>query len=87
MNYRQRSAPARTHREFSRKSVIVAAVFSVTLGVAVLADAAAVLAYHNFMRSLPGVSLEMGAIITAACIIPLLAMGMSIAEDDMRRHQ
>jgi hypothetical protein len=86
MDY-QRSAPAETHRKLSRTSVILAAVFAVVLVVAVLADTDAMLAYFNLMGTLPGASLEIAAIITAACIIPLLAMGMSIAEDDMRRHQ
>jgi hypothetical protein len=86
MNH-QTSAPAGTHREFSSTSVILAVVFTLALVVAVLADADAMLAHHSLMGALPSVSLEIAAIITAVCIIPLLAMGMSIAEDDMRRHQ
>lgn len=86
MSYQQRSDRAASQNRPSRKSLVLAAVFIAALVVAAFADTDALLEYYKFLRGLPGVSLETGAIITAACIIPLLAMGMSIAEDDMHGH-
>lgn len=67
----------------SRRSMAMGAVFIVTLVAAVFVDADALLKYLSVIGGSAGTSLEIGAILTAAAAAPLLAMGMSIADDEM----
>ena len=66
-------------RELSLPSMLLGAVFIVALVVAVFIDLAGVLQYFNLVSGLPPTTLEIGAAITAATVVPLLAMGMSIS--------
>jgi hypothetical protein len=76
-----------TRYGFSVKSVLIGAVFIVTLAVAVFIDADALLEYFSLISGPVNSTLELGGIITAAAAIPLLAMGMSIADDEMHRNR
>jgi hypothetical protein len=73
--------PAIKRREFSLRSMLLGAVFIVTFIVAIFIDLAALLQYFNLVSWLPPTTLEMGAAITAATVVPLLVMGMSISAD------
>jgi hypothetical protein len=74
------------HREFGVQSMVLAAVFFATLAVAVLVDLAGLLQYAGLVGGLPTRILEIGGIISAAAIFPLVAMGMSISAD-MTHHK
>jgi hypothetical protein len=71
---------------FSRKSLLVGAVFILTLTAAVFIDVDALLEYFRVISGSPGSALELGAIVTAASAAPLLAMGMCIADDELHRN-
>jgi hypothetical protein len=71
---------------FSTKSLLVGAVFIVTLAAALFVDADGLLEYFNLISGPANPTLELGGIITAAAAIPLLAMGMVIADDEMHRN-
>jgi hypothetical protein len=73
------------HHGFSRKSLLIGAVFVITLAAALCVDVDALLEYFDLIGGSPATALEYGAIITAAAGAPLLAMGMSIADDEMKR--
>ena len=68
-------------REFSARSMLLHAVFVITFVAAGLTDLAGFLQYIGLVSGLPGNVLEMGAIMTAATGVPLLAMGMSFSAD------
>jgi hypothetical protein len=70
---------------FSLRSLLIGAVFIITLAVAVVIDVDAVLEYFSIISGSANSALEFGGIITGACAVPLLAMGMSIADDEMKR--
>jgi hypothetical protein len=74
------------HREFGVQSMVLAAVFFATLAVAFVVDLAGLLQYAGLVGGLPAKILEVGGIISAAAIIPLVAMGMSISSD-LNRHK
>jgi hypothetical protein len=74
------------HHGFSRKSLLLGAVFIVTLAAAIFIDADALMEYFKVVGGPANSTLELGGIITAAAIIPLLAMGMCIADDEMHRQ-
>jgi hypothetical protein len=61
----------------------IGALFSVTLVAALCVDVDALLEYFRIIGGAPGSALELGGILTAASAAPLLAMGMSIADDEM----
>jgi hypothetical protein len=67
----------------SRKSLVIGALFGVTLVAAVCVDVDALLEYFRIIAGAPGSALELGGILTTASAAPLLAMGMSIADDEM----
>jgi hypothetical protein len=69
------------HREFGVQSMVLAVVFFATLAVAALVDLAGLLQYAGLIGGLPARILEIGGIISAAAIFPLVAMGMSISAD------
>ena len=73
------SAP-RPH-ELSLRTLLLGAVFIITFIVAIFVDMAGVLQYFNLVSGLPQTTLETGAAITAATIVPLLMTGMSISID------
>jgi len=68
----------------SRKSLTIGAIFTLTLLTALFFDADALLEYFSVLGGSPGSALELGAIMTVASAAPLLAMGMSIADDEMK---
>jgi hypothetical protein len=61
--------------------MLLGAVFIVALVVAIFIDLAGLLQYCNLVSGLPPTTLEIGAAITAATVVPLLVMGMSISTD------
>ncbi len=61
--------------------MLLGAVFIVAFIVAIFIDLAGLLQYFNLVSGLPPTTLEMGAAITAATVVPLLVMGMSISSD------
>lgn len=68
-------------RELSLRTLLLGAVFIITFIVAIFIDLAGVLQYFNLVSGLPQTTLETGAAITAATIVPLLMTGMSISID------
>lgn len=85
MDNREHFLSPRRHG-YSRQSLLLGAVFVVTLAAAVLIDADALLEYFRIIGGSANSTLELGGIVTAAAILPLVAMGMSIADDEMRRN-
>ena len=81
MDYQQREVPTTKHREFSRQTVLLGALFIITFVVAVFIDLDGVFEYFNLVTGSPFTTLETGAIITSASAVPFLAMGMSISAD------
>ena len=69
------------HHAFSLLSVLFISCFVIALTVAVVIDLAALLESLGLVKGLWETTLEMGAVITAASIIPFVAMGMSISVD------
>ena len=67
--------------ELSLRTLLLGAVFIITFIVAIFVDMAGVLQYFNLVSGLPQTTLETGAAITAATIVPLLITGMSISID------
>jgi nitric oxide reductase large subunit len=57
------------------------AVFIIAVVVAIFTDVAGMLQYFNLVSGLPSTTLEIGAAMTAATVVPLLLMGMSISTD------
>jgi len=81
--------PTARHREFSIRSMLFSAVFTIMLVAAVIVDLAALLQFSGLISGLPAnivktSILEIGGILTALTIFPLLAMGMSISIDQNR---
>ena len=75
---------AALRREFSPRSMLFGAVFTIMLVVAIVVDLAALLQFSGLVSGLPQNVLEIGGILTALTIFPLLAMGMSISKDQNR---
>ena len=67
--------------EFSHQSLLLAAVFIVALVIAFIIILAVVLQYFGLVSGLPPTTLEIGAAITTATVVPFLLMGMSISAD------
>jgi len=72
---------AALHREFSPRSMLFGAVFTIMLVVAIVVDLAALLQFSGLVSGLPQNILEIGGSLTALTIFPLLVMGMSISVD------
>jgi hypothetical protein len=72
-------------REFSLRSMLFGAVFIVALVVAFIIVLAEV-QYFGLVSGLPPTTLEIGAAITTATVVPFLLMGMSISAD-MNRNK
>ena len=68
-------------REFSLRSMLFGAVFIVALGAAIIIDLAGMLQYFGLFSAFPPTTLEIGAAITTATVVPFLLMGMSISAD------
>ena len=60
-------------------------IFAVVFAAAVLVDLAGLLQYAGLVSGLPLRILEIGGSITAATILPLIVMGMSISSDLNRK--
>jgi hypothetical protein len=71
----------------SARTMLIGAIFMVTLVAAVCVDVDALLEYFNLVGGSPGDALELGAIITAAAAVPFLATGFSISDDQTRRNR
>jgi len=69
------------HDELSVRSRVLVALSTIVFGVAVVVDLAALLQYVGLVHGLPLTILEIGAMLTAATILPLTVMGMSISGD------
>jgi hypothetical protein len=74
----------RTPAELSLRTLLFGALFIATLGVASYVDLTGLLEYFKVVRGAAAETLETGATISAACAVPFLAMGMSIAADGYR---
>jgi hypothetical protein len=72
---------AALRHEFSRRSMLFGAVFTIMLVVAIVVDLAALLQFSGLVSGLPHNILEIGGSLTALTILPLLVMGMSISVD------
>jgi hypothetical protein len=72
---------AALRREFGPRSLLFGAVFTIMLVVAIVVDLAALLQFSGLVSGLPQNVLEIGGILTALTIFPLLVMGMSISVD------
>ena len=68
-------------RDFSPQSTLLAGIFAVTFVAAVLIDLAALLQYAGLIGGLPLQILEIGGIVTALSIFPLIITGLSISND------
>ena len=67
--------------KISRRSVLLISPFVIAFSVAIVVDLAALLESLNLLRGSWQTTLETGAAISAAIIVPFLAMGMSISAD------
>ena len=72
---------AALRREFSPRSMLFGAIFTIMLVVAIVVDLAALLQFSGLVSGLPHNILEIGGSLTALTILPLLVMGMSISVD------
>ncbi|HEX5213600.1 MAG TPA: hypothetical protein VFW22_17885 [Pseudolabrys sp.] len=72
--------------EHGAQSSLWAVIFAVTFVAAVVVDLAGLLQYAGVVGGLPLRILEIGGIITAAAILPLIVMGMSISNDFNRKR-
>ena len=72
-------------RDFSGQSVLLAGIFAVFLIVAVLIDVAALLQFAGVISGLPLRILEVGGMVTALAIFPLIVTGLSISNDLNRK--
>ena len=72
---------AALRREFSPRSMLFGAIFTIKLVVAIVVDLAALLQFSGLVSGLPHNILEIGGSLTALTILPLLVMGMSISVD------
>ena len=63
---------AALRREFSPRSMLFGAVFTIMLVVAIVVDLAALLQFSGLVSGLPQNVLEIGGILTALTIFPLL---------------
>jgi len=84
MDYRPRNAFATIFRQFSRRTLAFGAVLIVTVVAASFVDLDALLRYFRVIGGRPFAALETGAIISIACVVPFLAMGMSISADSYK---
>jgi len=66
---------------FSLLSVVLISLFAIGFTVAVVVDLTALLQSLNLVKGSWQTTLEMGTVISAAIIIPFLAMGVSISAD------
>ena len=73
--------PTTKHREFSIRSILFGAVFVTALAVAIFVD---VIGLFDLVKGSSVETLEMGAMITAGTVVPMLAMGASISMDQSR---
>jgi hypothetical protein len=78
-----------TASEFTIRSMLFSAVFTIMLVAVVIVDLAALLQFSGLISGLPTnilktSILEIGGILTVLTIFPLLAMGMSISIDQNR---
>jgi len=67
--------------------MLFGAVFTIMLVVAIVVDLAALLQFSGLISGLPQNIPEIGGILTAATMLPLLVMGMSISMDEHRRSK
>jgi len=65
---------------------LIGAIFIASLVGAFFVDVDAVLKYLSVIRGSAGTAMEFGGFVTAATVVPLLAMGMSIDDDEMHRE-
>jgi hypothetical protein len=84
MDYRQKEVSAEKRHEFSRKSLLLGAVFIATFVVAAFVDLDALLRYYHIISGSAGTPMELGATISMISAVPFLAMGMSISADGHR---
>jgi hypothetical protein len=86
MGTHHKTAFALTQHRLSIRSMLLAGIFVITVLGAVFVDVDALLEYFELIVGSPANALEMGAIVTVAATVPFLAMGMSIADDEMHRE-
>jgi hypothetical protein len=86
MHYQHGEVLTARRREFSRKTVLLGAIFIVTLVAAAFVDLDGVLEYYKLISGSAPMTLETGAIISMASAVPFLAMGMSISADMHRKE-
>jgi hypothetical protein len=81
MHYQDGEVRTAKRREFSRKTVLLGAIFIVTLVAGAFVGLDGVLEYYKLISGSARTTLETGAIISMASAVPFLAMGMSISAD------
>jgi len=86
MDHQQRENLVTKRREFSHRSMIFGALFLITFVVTVFVDIVEVLQYFDLVSGWSFITLEIGAAITSANVVPLLLMGMSISADMNRNN-
>jgi hypothetical protein len=65
---------------------LIGAIFLASLAAAFFVDVDAVLKYLSVIAGPSGTTMELGGFVTAGAVVPLLVMGMSIDDDEMRRE-
>jgi len=86
MDYRQRNVFSPLRHEFSRRTLLWGALFILAIIAGSYVDIDALLDYLKVLHGSASDTVELGAMIFAASIVPFLAMGMSISADS-RRHR
>jgi putative flippase GtrA len=81
MHNGQREVFTAKRREYSRRTIGLAAAFIITAVAGVFVDLDGLMHYFNIIGRVSPMTLETGAIISLASAIPFLAMGMSISKD------
>ena len=85
MDYQRKKNLLAKLGQFSLRSLLFGAIFTIALVVAVCVDTAGVLEYCKVIGGTADPTMELGAIITVATIAPFLAMGFSISADVERK--
>lgn len=87
MRDRTRNLLAMARREFGRQTLLLGALFIVTLTVGIFVGTDGLLEHFKVIAGRPVTTLEAGAIIFLLSAVALLAMGMSVSAEVMAREK